>query len=115
MQSDLAASFEKVVAEVLVERSLRCVKDRSLKTLVMVGGVAANRRLREMMLAEASLQKTDVYLAPSEFCTDNAAMIGAAALMRLELGQVQSSIELGVSARLPLQEANSIYSLEPPF
>jgi N6-L-threonylcarbamoyladenine synthase len=45
--ADLAASFERVVAEVLVERSCRCAIDQGLETLVLVGGVAANRRLRQ--------------------------------------------------------------------
>lgn len=112
---DLAASFENVVAEVLVERSLRCAIDQDLDKLVIVGGVAANKRLRRMMLEQASLKGVQVYLAPLEFCTDNAAMIGAAALMRLELSWKRSSIELGVSARLPLEEANSIYLRQPPF
>ena len=47
--ADLAASFEAVVADVLVERSLRCARDHGLQRLVMVGGVAANRRLRLRM------------------------------------------------------------------
>ena len=47
---DIAASFENVVAEVLVERSLQCALDQGLNSLVLVGGVAANVRLREMML-----------------------------------------------------------------
>ena len=81
----------------------------------MVGGVAANRRLRAMMKKACEVKSIHISLAPMEFCTDNAAMIGAAALMRLELDQVQSSIELGVSARLPLKEAACIYSQKPPF
>ena len=50
---DIAASFENIVAEVLVERSLRCVNDQGLNSLVLVGGVAANKRLRKMMLEKA--------------------------------------------------------------
>ncbi len=112
---DLAASFENIVAEVLVERSLRCAVEEKLKTLVMVGGVAANNRLREMMKQRAFEEGIDLYLAPKAFCTDNAAMIGAAALMRLEVTNRSSSIELGVSPRWPLAEADSFYQSPPPF
>ncbi len=113
--NDLAASFENVVAEVLVERSIRCALDQGLKTLVMVGGVAANRRLRQMMCEKCSSNGVHVHMAPKAFCTDNAAMIGTAALMRLELGVCSSSSQLGVSPRWPLEQADSLYLPKAPF
>ncbi len=112
---DLAASFENVVAEVLVERSLRCALDQGLNRLILVGGVAANSCLRTMMSTEASNKSIDVYIAPKAFCTDNAAMIGAAALLRLSSGTNASSLQLGVSARWPLSQADSFYNEVPPF
>ncbi len=112
---DIAASFENVVAEVLVERSLLCAQDQGLNSLVLVGGVAANERLRKMMLEKASKNSVKIALAPMEFCTDNAAMIGAAALLRLSSSSKYSSMELGVSARWPLEKADSLYDLNPPF
>ena len=112
---DIAASFENIVAEVLVERSLRCAIDQGLNSLVLVGGVAANKRLRKMMLEKASEYSINIALAPMEFCTDNAAMIGAAALLRLSSENNQSSMELGVSARWPLEKSDLLYDLNPPF
>lgn len=112
---DIAASFENVVAEVLVERSFRCAIDQGLNSLVLVGGVAANERLRQMMLTKASENSINIALAPMEFCTDNAAMIGVAALLRLDTNGSQSSMELGVSARWPLEESDSLYDCKPPF
>ena len=112
---DVAASFENVVAEVLVERSLRCALDQDLNSLVLVGGVAANERLRKMMLEKAAEKSINIALAPMEFCTDNAAMIGAAALLRLSSTRNQSSMELGVSARWPLEKSDLLYALNPPF
>ena len=112
---DIAASFEDVVAEVLVERSLRCALDQGLTSLVLVGGVAANVRLRKMMLSQAAENSINVALAPMEFCTDNAAMIGAAALLRLSKNNIQSSMELGVSARWPLEKSDLLYNSTPPF
>jgi N6-L-threonylcarbamoyladenine synthase len=63
--ADLAASFEQVVAEVLVERTCRCAKDQGLKTLVLVGGVAANRRLRSLLEARCQSLGLDWRAAPS--------------------------------------------------
>ena len=60
---DIAASFENVVAEVLVERSLRCALDQDLNSLVLVGGVAANKRLRKMMLEKAAEKSINIALS----------------------------------------------------
>lgn len=113
--SDLAASFEQVVAEVLVERSLKCAEEQGIDSLVMVGGVAANHRLRELMMTSSKDISLKVYLASKSFCTDNAAMIGTAALLRLISGGSPSSMELGVCARLGLEEASRLYDDQPPF
>ena len=112
---DLAASFEKVVAEVLVDRSIKCAMDHHLNDLVMVGGVAANNRLRSMMLDKALRKSIEVHLAPKAFCTDNAAMIGTAALFRLQSGSINSSLELGISGRWSLDRAEELYHQSPPF
>ena len=113
--ADLAASFEQVVAEVLVERSLRCARDQGLDQLVMVGGVAANRRLRSLMTEQAEALNLGVTIAPLEFCTDNAAMIGAAALARLARTVTASSLEIGVAPRWSLDQAGDLYKTPPPF
>ena len=112
---DLAASFEQVVAEVLVERALRCAVDHGLSALVMVGGVAANRRLRRLMQERGTSRGIRISIAPLAYCTDNAAMIGAAALGRLRRGPCRSSLQTGVSARWPLERADALYQLITPF
>ena len=113
--ADLAASFEQVVADVLVDRSLRCCREHGLNTLVMVGGVAANRRLRSLMEQRGLQAGVAVQCAPLAFCTDNAAMVGAAALQRLLRGPQNSSFGLGVAARWPLEQACALQNDPPPF
>jgi N6-L-threonylcarbamoyladenine synthase len=112
--ADLAASFEQVVAEVLVQRSCRCASDQGLDTLVLVGGVAANRRLRRLLAERADSDGLSWHMAPLRFCTDNAAMIALAAIQRLERG-ASSGTNLGVAARLPLEEAGRLYERPPCF
>jgi N6-L-threonylcarbamoyladenine synthase len=112
--ADLAASFEQVVAEVLVERSCRCAEDHGLDTLVLVGGVAANARLRQLLGDRCASMGLNWRLAPLAYCTDNAAMIGVAAAQRLAGGQC-SPLELGVSARLPLEQTDRLYQAPAAF
>ncbi|MEB3321627.1 MAG: tRNA (adenosine(37)-N6)-threonylcarbamoyltransferase complex transferase subunit TsaD [Synechococcaceae cyanobacterium] len=112
--ADLAASFEQVVAEVLVERSCRCATDQGLDTLVLVGGVAANRRLRRLLERRAGEGGLAWRVAPLAFCTDNAAMVAVAAERRLASG-CRSPLGLGVSARLPLEQADRLYEPHPCF
>jgi N6-L-threonylcarbamoyladenine synthase len=112
--ADLAASFEQVVAEVLVERSCRCAREQGLATLVLVGGVAANQRLRALLEARCQRDGLAWRVAPLAYCTDNAAMIGVAAAQRLAGGQT-SCLDLGVAARLPLEQADRLYEQQPFF
>ena len=112
--ADLAASFEQVVAEVLVERSCRCAREQGLATLVLVGGVAANQRLRALLEARCQRDGLAWRVTPLAYCTDNAAMIGVAAAQRLAGGQT-SSLDLGVAARLPLEQADRLYEQQPCF
>ena len=112
--ADVAASFEQVVADVLVERTTRCARDQGLKTLVMVGGVAANRRLRQRLEQRCAELGLHWRLAPLAYCTDNAAMIGVAAEQRFLAGAT-SPIRLAVAPRLALENAPVLYEPQPAF
>ena len=112
--ADLAASFEHTVATVLSRRSVGCALDQGLSQLVVVGGVAANRRLRQALEHRCREEGLTLVMAPLAFCGDNGAMIGVAASQRLASG-CQSPLTIGVSPRLPLQEANCLYGPHPPF
>jgi N6-L-threonylcarbamoyladenine synthase len=103
-----------VVADVLVERTTRCARDQGLSTLVMVGGVAANRRLRQRLEQRCGQLGLQWRLAPLAYCTDNAAMIAVAAEQRFAAGAI-SRIDLGVAPRLALEDATVLYEPQPPF
>lgn len=78
-QADVAASFQKVAVEILVEKSIAAAKSQGMTKLVLAGGVACNSSLREAMEKACSNEKIELYYPTPILCTDNAAMIGAAA------------------------------------
>jgi N6-L-threonylcarbamoyladenine synthase len=76
----LAASYQRAVVEALVSKLLRAAELRDASTLVMAGGVAANAVLRERLHKECKKRSLKLVIPSPRLCTDNAAMIGAAAL-----------------------------------
>ena len=78
-QEDMAASFQAAVVDVLTDRAVRAVKEFGEKRLVLAGGVAANSALREGMAKALRKVHAELIVPSPVFCTDNAAMIGAAA------------------------------------
>lgn len=77
--ADIAASFQKAVVDVLVEHSMRAVEEYKMCKLAIAGGVASNSALREGMKKACEERQIAFYYPSPVFCTDNAAMIGAAA------------------------------------
>ncbi|MBP9827101.1 tRNA (adenosine(37)-N6)-threonylcarbamoyltransferase complex transferase subunit TsaD [Candidatus Saccharibacteria bacterium] len=73
--ADIAASFERTVSETLVTGLMRAYDRFTPKSVVIGGGVSANKRLRDSILKAIP----EAYIVPPVFCTDNAAMIGALA------------------------------------
>ena len=78
-RADVAASFQQAVMDVIVEKAVNAVKSRSEKKLVLAGGVAANSKLREMLGEACEENGIELYRPAPALCTDNGAMIGAAA------------------------------------
>lgn len=76
---DVAASFQAAVVDVLVERSVRAAKERDVKKMALAGGVASNSALRAAMLEACNKEGIELCFPSPVLCTDNAAMIGAAA------------------------------------
>jgi N6-L-threonylcarbamoyladenine synthase len=97
----VAAAFEAAATDVLVARARRALAQEGLAQLVVVGGVAANRRLRERMAAAARADGFRVSFPPPGLCTDNAAMIAAAGAKLLARGEDHGP-GLTAFSRLPL-------------
>ncbi len=76
---DLAASFQQAVIEVLVNKAVGAAKKYNTSTLLLAGGVAANKELRKMLQKKSSDNKISVFIPPVDLCTDNAAMVASAA------------------------------------
>ena len=76
--ADIAASFQKAVVEVLVEKSMHAAEDYSMRKFAIAGGVASNTALRTDMEAACAKRGIQFYHPSPIYCTDNAAMIGAA-------------------------------------
>ena len=98
---DIVSSFQEAVVDVLVKKTFQAAQHQGLRRIVLSGGVAANRRLRERIKEEASQQKVKVYIPSPSFCTDNAAMVGVVGYEYLKRG-IRSPLSLNAFSNLPL-------------
>lgn len=78
VKEDLAASFQQAVVEVLVGKTVLAAKETGVSTVLLAGGVAANRSLRRNLQEACRRNQLEFFYPPVELCTDNAAMIGCA-------------------------------------
>lgn len=78
-QADVAASFQKAVTDVLVDNAMHAVEEYHIDKFAIAGGVASNSALRASMKEACERRGVKFYYPSPVYCTDNAAMIGAAA------------------------------------
>lgn len=102
-QADVAASFQKAVVDVLVEHSIHAVAETGMKKFAIAGGVASNSALRSALEKECQKQGITFYHPSPILCTDNAAMIGAAAYYEFQRG-VRHGYDLNAVPNLKLGE-----------
>jgi N6-L-threonylcarbamoyladenine synthase len=79
IKENLACSFQNRVIDILVKKTMQAIKEYKVKQLLVSGGVAANRGLRERLKEECKKHQIDLVIPRINYCTDNAAMIGVAA------------------------------------
>ena len=99
--ADIACAFQEAVVDTLVIKCRRALEQTGLKTLVIAGGVSANRVLRQRLAAALEKVGGEVFYARNEFCTDNGAMIAYAGCQRLLAGQ-QDDLAIRAIPRWPM-------------
>lgn len=104
--SDVSASFQEAVVEVLVEKAVQAALEHHLPTIALAGGVAANQYLRKRLKSLAEPHGIEVIWPSPVYCTDNAAMIACAAHYRY-LAQDFAGLDLNAVPYLPLEQALS--------
>lgn len=108
-RSDVARGFEEAVTQTLAIKCERALAQTGHRSLVVAGGVGANRRLREQLAELASQKNVDVCFPRLEFCTDNGAMIAFAGALRLLAGQ-HDSAAIQVRPRWDMQSLPALSS-----
>lgn len=102
-RADVAASFQKAVVDALVSRAVRLAKECGIDKLAIAGGVASNSALRAAIQEECTKNNISFYSPSPILCTDNAAMIGAAAYYEYIKG-VRHGYDLNAIPNLKLGE-----------
>lgn len=103
IEADVAASFQKAVTDVLVDHAMMAVKEYGFDKLAIAGGVASNSTLREAMRRACEKEHVKFYHPSPILCTDNAAMIGAAAYYEFING-TRHGLDLNAVPNLKLGE-----------
>ncbi|KAF6576523.1 MULTISPECIES: tRNA (adenosine(37)-N6)-threonylcarbamoyltransferase complex transferase subunit TsaD [Paenibacillus] len=99
----IARGFQESVVEVLVEKAIRAMREYGAKQLLLCGGVAANRGLRTALRERCEREGIDLLVPSMKYCTDNAAMIGAAAYAKWKRGEF-TSLDMKADPGLSLEE-----------
>jgi len=103
MRPAVARGFQESVIDVLVTKALRAASEFGAKQLLLCGGVAANRGLRQTLTARCEAAGLPLLIPPLALCTDNAAMIGAAAHLKWARRE-WTPLEMKADPQLPLEE-----------
>ncbi len=102
-QADVAASFQKAVTDVLVDRAMMAIDEYKVDKFAIAGGVASNSVIREALKEACEKRGVKFYRPSPILCTDNAAMIGAAAYYDFKAGK-RAGLDLNAVANLKLGE-----------
>lgn len=106
-KADISLAFEEAIVDTLKIKCRRALEQKNCKTLVIAGGVGANKRLRSVLAEMIEQLGGKLYYPRVEFCTDNGAMIAQAGCLRLLAGERQS-LEIDARARWSMQDLKAI-------
>lgn len=101
VKENLAASFQKTVVDILTDHTFEAVKKTGAKRVALAGGVASNSALRAAFEERSKKENVEFYCPQPVFCTDNAAMIGAAAYHYYVRGEF-AGMDLNAKPYLPI-------------
>ena len=99
--ADVAASFQEAVVDVLTAKAIRACREEGIETLILGGGVAANSRLRHLVMERA--HGLDVRIPPPGLCTDNGAMVASLGAALVARGRPASAGGIGADSSLPVE------------
>lgn len=102
-KANVARAFQEAVADTLSIKCKRALKQTGLTSLVVAGGVSANRQIRALLTTMTEKENASIHFPKPEFCTDNGAMIAYAGCQRLLAGQHQN-LEIFAKPRWPMTE-----------
>ncbi len=102
-KADIAFAFQQATAETITIKCRRALQQTGLETLVIAGGVSANKEIRRQLEKMAQKEGAQLFFPRLEFCTDNGAMIAFAGCQRLLAGQ-QETLQINARARWPIEE-----------
>lgn len=100
---EVARAFQDAVIDVLVDHTMAACEAQGIRTVLLAGGVSANQGLRNAFHEVCRERGYDLFYPPLALCTDNAAMIAAAACAKLDRGET-AGLELNAVARLPFSD-----------
>ena len=100
---DICASFQEAVVDVLISKTLRAIEHTGLSIVALSGGVSCNTRLRERFAEQCLAHGVEFLAAEPQLCTDNAAMIGFVAALRVERGQL-SPLTIDINPNMGLAD-----------
>ena len=98
---DLCASFQETVTDVLVNKSIKAIKEYDAQMFMIAGGVAANKGLRKKI--DERINNVKVVVPEFKYCTDNAAMIGVAGYYQYQSNKKTDDMKLNGKSRLNLE------------
>ncbi len=102
-RADVACAFEDAAVDTLRIKSLRALEQSNAKTLVVAGGVGANKKLRQQLKEKLGKRGIQVFYPAPEFCTDNAAMVAQLGLLRLQRRIQPQDMQIQVQPRWSLE------------